>query len=74
MDLNKFFRLYANCIVVKGYRRSIILDLQEERFLYIPNQLYFLIVEEDKKTLNDIINIYNTSSEYIIEYYRYIEN
>ena len=63
-----YFKLFANCIPVKGFRRSIICDLQRNQFDFIPNDLfnileelktkeYFKIKEplnlEDKETLDE---------------------
>jgi SPASM domain peptide maturase of grasp-with-spasm system len=39
------FRLHANCIPVKGARRSLICDLQNSRYRLIPNALYEILTE-----------------------------
>jgi SPASM domain peptide maturase of grasp-with-spasm system len=38
----KHFLLFANCIPVKGFNRSLICDLQRGKFIFIPNGLYEL--------------------------------
>jgi SPASM domain peptide maturase of grasp-with-spasm system len=40
-----FFKLFACCIPVKGYSRSIIYDIQRNAFEYIPN-LFFDLLQE----------------------------
>jgi len=53
--MHKYFKLYANCIAVKGARESFIFDLENESYFQIPN-LLFDILEENR--INDIcINI-----------------
>jgi len=36
---NAIYKLYANCILVKGYARSLILDLQREAYYFLPNEV-----------------------------------
>jgi len=43
IDNNKHFILYTNCILVKGYKESIILDLQRNSFLPISNLLFVVL-------------------------------
>jgi SPASM domain peptide maturase of grasp-with-spasm system len=45
------FRLYANCIAVKGHAESLIQDIQRNNFLPIPN-LLFNILEENQNHLS----------------------
>ncbi len=40
---NLFFLLFANCIPVKGYKTSIIMDLQRSGYLKIPNLLFDIL-------------------------------
>lgn len=37
------FKLYANCIPVKGARRSLLCDLQNQKAHFIPNDLYHIL-------------------------------
>jgi len=41
------YKLFANCIPVKGYSRSIICDLQRNMFDLIPNSLYEILANND---------------------------
>jgi SPASM domain peptide maturase of grasp-with-spasm system len=48
--MNKqYFNLFANCIPVKGAKRSVVCDLQRNQFDFIPNDL-LNILEEIKTT------------------------
>lgn len=49
---NNLINLYANCIAVKGAKRSVICDLQRSHFIFIPNVLADLFI--DDSTLNKI--------------------
>lgn len=42
--MNKYFSLYACCIPVRGYKRSIICDLQRDSYMLIPNSLYEMLI------------------------------
>ena len=37
-----FFKLFANCVIVKGANRAIICDLQRNKFVFIPISLFTL--------------------------------
>lgn len=52
------FLLFANCIPVKGAKRSIICDLQLNRYRFIPNILYEIISNNRNKTVTQIKDIY----------------
>jgi len=43
IDNNKYFLLYTNCIPVKGYKESIIMDLQRNSFLPVSNLIFEVI-------------------------------
>lgn len=51
-----YFRFWANCIPVQGYRRTLVYDIQRERIFYISN-LFFEIFQKNKnKSIHDIYN------------------
>jgi SPASM domain peptide maturase of grasp-with-spasm system len=55
--MNKdFFRLFANCIPVKGARRSIICDLQRHTYSFIPNDLFEILQECKGSTYYELRN------------------
>lgn len=45
------FKLYENCVLVKGNLRSIICDLQFGSFKFIPNDLYDVLILAKKYPL-----------------------
>jgi len=50
--MSTYFKLFANCIPVRGYKRSIICDLQLNRFIYIPNKIFAILHENKAKEIN----------------------
>jgi SPASM domain peptide maturase of grasp-with-spasm system len=70
---NNFFKLYANCIPVKGAKRSLICDLQRNSFKFIPNSLYELIINDFQVfTLEELRGKYD--HEMLDEYIQFLEN
>ncbi len=57
-DNSLYFRFWANCIFVKGHRKSIVYDLQRERIIYLSN-LFFETYQRYKNI--DIKSIYADS-------------
>ena len=47
------FKLFANCIPVKGINRSTICDLQRGNYDFIPNDLYEILKFQEGKTIID---------------------
>ncbi len=64
-----YFLLFANCIPVKGAKRSIIYDIQRNNFEFIPNELYSILTKCAKKTIGEIKNIFNGEYDDIIDEY-----
>lgn len=50
----QYFKLFANCLPVKGARRSIVCDLQRHTYDFIPNDLYALLMECNVKPFDEI--------------------
>lgn len=46
--------LFASCIPVKGFNRSIICDLQRNSYSYIPNDMFDIIFQYNGKSILDI--------------------
>lgn len=73
MNENNYIRLFANCIIVRGYTRSLICDLQKERSHFIPNNLHEISLLFDTHTIAEIKALYNAESlPYIEEYISYL--
>jgi SPASM domain peptide maturase of grasp-with-spasm system len=65
----QFFKLYSNCIPVKGASRSCIYDLQRKNLYYIPNEIYHLLtstlggIEEQSLSKEEIEKVYSMMCE-----------
>jgi SPASM domain peptide maturase of grasp-with-spasm system len=64
-----YFKLFADCIPVRGVVRSVIYDLGRRDFKLIPNELYDILTEYHTKTLEDINICYNNEQDEIIDEY-----
>ncbi len=65
----KYFKLFANCIPVKGASRSIICDLQRRDYQLIPNSLFELLKSFPQFSLNELIEAYGESERETLEEY-----
>ncbi|MCL1943414.1 MAG: grasp-with-spasm system SPASM domain peptide maturase [Candidatus Azobacteroides sp.] len=68
---SKYFNLYACCIPVKGAKRSIICDLQRDKFDFIPNALYKLLFNfaQNRKSIAEIKIFFKNKNDAIIDEY-----
>ena len=72
--MKKYFILYANCIPVKGFSRSIICDLQSRKFEFIPNDLFSILTKYKKLSINEIIDVYGIDNKEVVDdYYSFLE-
>lgn len=65
----KIVLLYANCIPVKGAKKSIICDLQRQNYVQIPNDLYNILDKHRGKSIQEIKDFYENKYDDIIENY-----
>jgi SPASM domain peptide maturase of grasp-with-spasm system len=63
------FKLYANCLPVKGARRSTICDLQKQRMRLIPNDLFYILTDLEGLTTTEIKRRFNGSCDQVIDDY-----
>ncbi len=63
------FKLYANCMPVKGARRSIICDLQKQRLRFIPNNLFYILTELADHSVADIKQKFEGKTDQTIDDY-----
>jgi SPASM domain peptide maturase of grasp-with-spasm system len=69
------FKLFANCIPVKGARRSLLCDLQTGRMKLIPNGLYEILTQYKNHALPDIKAAYdNEYDTQIDEYFEFLDS
>ncbi|MBE9466786.1 MAG: grasp-with-spasm system SPASM domain peptide maturase [Bacteroidetes bacterium] len=66
----EYIKLYSNCMPVKGYKQSFIVDLQRGGASNaIPNSLFEIIDKYPNKTLDKIKKEYNNKYDEIIDDY-----
>lgn len=68
------FKIVANCIPIKGFSRSVICDLQNSIFTFIPNSLYDILQKYDGSYLEDVKKEYDPKHFNIIDqYFEFLE-
>jgi SPASM domain peptide maturase of grasp-with-spasm system len=60
--------LFATLKFVKGFRHAAIYDTAREKLTMIPNSLYDFCVENNKKSIFNIISRYKNQAEITLEY------
>ena len=66
----RYIKLFANCIPVKGYSQSLIVDLQRSSSSNkIPNSLYEILTDHKDKSVEEIKAFYNNEYDDTIEEY-----
>lgn len=68
----KYFILFANCIPVKGYKRSVICDLQRGKYVFIPNSLYHVAQFFRSDSIKELLIRFNLDESTLIEYLDYL--
>lgn len=72
---NMFFSLFANCIPVKGNKRSLICDLQRSHYIVIPNLLFDIALLLRTHTIKKIKKKYNNElNEGIDTYFKWLSD
>ena len=73
MEPNKYYRLFAPCIPVRGFRRSVIADLNRHQLFYIPNKLYQILTREKNRTWSDLMEKYGDDNlEALTSYFDFL--
>lgn len=72
MNDDSYFILYANCIPVKGYKRSLIYDLQMHKYYFIPNSLYEIIIQLKSTKFNKVRAMFSKDILIFDEYFNYL--
>jgi hypothetical protein len=69
----KYFRLYACCIPVKGYNRSMITDIQRKDSVFIPNILLDILDMSEMLSISEIKRKFSRQKHsYINEYFTFL--
>ena len=68
--------LFTDCKIVKGFKRSAIYDLGRNEFKFIPNSLADILVEFNRKTIQELLSAFSEEDQKIIKEYLdfFIEN
>ena len=66
--MKNYFNLFASCIPVKGASASVIMDLQRESWISIPNVL-FEVLEKTRLPINELKKIYKGKYDEGIDHY-----
>jgi SPASM domain peptide maturase of grasp-with-spasm system len=72
--MKKFFCLFSDCKIVKGENRSLIIDLTNNKYFYIPNSMEFILKKFIGSDYLTFIKSYNEKEQTIInEYFIWLE-
>ncbi|MDR2064575.1 MAG: grasp-with-spasm system SPASM domain peptide maturase [Prevotellaceae bacterium] len=66
------FKLFSDCIPVKGFMQSIIYDLGRNKYTIIPNDLHEILTKFDGQTLSSIKDYYTGNDLVINEYFNFL--
>jgi Predicted Fe-S oxidoreductases len=73
-NLKYNYRLFAQCIPVKGFCRSVIVDVLRHRFHFIPNSLFNILTQYKNKSIEQIIEKFENSEIPILnDYFNYLQ-
>ena len=73
MNSDTPFKLFENCLIFKGYGRSVIIDTGREKFYLIPNDLYDILKKCDGKRINDVLEKYQKHNDLTVkEYFNFL--
>lgn len=67
--MNNHLILFPNSVLVKGYLRSAIYDLQRRELQFIPNDMHEFLIKNNKKLIAEIMMHYNDSDRTVIKGY-----
>lgn len=75
IDRSKYIILYGNIIPVRGFKRSILCDLQRESYELIPNALFEILSHSRIKKIDDLYSLAGTENEKVLkEYFEFLLN
>jgi SPASM domain peptide maturase of grasp-with-spasm system len=66
------FKLFSDCIPVRGFRQSAIYDLGRNNYTIIPNDLHEILTKFDGETLLYIKNYYSENDDILDEYFNFL--
>ena len=73
LNEEEYFKIYSNCLLVRGRNRSVICDLQKNIFKLIPNDLFEILDRFDGHSISKVKEFYsNAFNETIDEYFSFL--
>lgn len=73
MDINNYFYIHTNCILVKGYSQSTICDLERNDYEILPNLLADLLTKHNGKKIELLLeNLEKEDQDAVIEFIEYL--
>lgn len=66
---SEVFKLFANCLPVKGARRSTICDLHRQRMRLIPNDLFYILTDLAGLSTTEIKRQFDGNCDQVIDDY-----
>lgn len=70
---HRYYRLFANCFLVKGFKRSIICDTQRSCIDFIPNDLLEILLIHSQVSIGKIKEVYGEENiETIEDYFNFL--
>lgn len=68
----KYFYLFANCIPVRGYTRTLICDLQRRKSMFVDNSYYELLRELASHRIGEVVDMLD-GEEDIVEFRKFLQ-
>jgi SPASM domain peptide maturase of grasp-with-spasm system len=70
-----YIRLFANCIVSQGAKHSIIIDLQNSEYIYIPNSMAAILKKYRNHSIEEIqVEFLEDQNKILTEYFEFLVN
>jgi SPASM domain peptide maturase of grasp-with-spasm system len=70
---SNYFRLFADCIPVRGSKRSVICDLKRNIYFFVPNVFLHFLSQVGSMTYNDIAKLYDEEMDIVNGYFDHME-
>lgn len=68
----QYFYLFANCIPVRGYTRTMICDLQRGKMMFVDNSYYDLLRELASHRISEVIEMLDDEED-IVEFRKFLQ-
>lgn len=68
----RYYRKFANCLSVRGYVRSVIVDLQRKNYWFVPNDLVDMIIDFPNSSIESICLVYQDRGVFVEEYFAFL--